>query len=60
MQMDERTQELIAVKLGMALIAASRLQAENEALRAAAAAQAENGASGVSGGTEQRTGQDVA
>lgn len=59
MNMDERTQELIALRLGMLMLGSARLQAENEALRAAAAAQAGGGAAGVPSGTEQRTGQDV-
>lgn len=48
---DERTQEILALRLGMALIGSARLQAENEALQAAAAVK-EHGKSDAPTGAE--------
>lgn len=58
MTIDERTQELIAQRLGMLILGSARLQAEVEALQAAAAAKAGGGVSGAPSGAEQRTGQE--
>lgn len=57
MTIDDRTQELLALRIGMLLIQSARLQAENEAL-AAVKATAGDGATVASGGAEQRTGQE--
>jgi len=59
MTIDERTQQILAERIGMSLIASARLQAENEALRAAAAVQAGGGGTGAARVAEQPTGQDT-
>lgn len=50
--LDDRTQELLALRMGMLLIGNARLQAENEALQRAAAVAQEHGKSDAPLGAE--------